>query len=478
MDESPASDPRPPLGELERADVDAIHEASLHIIEHIGIQLKHRHSQDVLTSHGASVDEDDVVRIPRDVVESCLDRAPASFTLHARNPDRSVQIGGDGDPVRAPGYGPSVIRTYDEGRRDATLADYAELVRLAHAEDVISCVGFNVCEPTDVDHADRRAAMLQQSLLLSDKPVMGSTQDAAAARTSLELARIAMDDPALQKPSIAGLINTVPPRGISTDMLGALVVYATAGQPLIVSSFTMAGASGPSELAASMAQTNAENLTGITLAQLVNPGTPVVYGVPSSNIDARHGTLTIGSPESALFVSFAGQMGRYYDIPSRAGGGLTDGKSVDFQSGAESMFLQFATASSGIDFVLNAAGILEAYSAVSPEKFVLDCETLRHLDRFRDGVTVGDAGFPFDRMTERGPAGHFLDDHDVPGPDAGQEREPMDKRSFGAWDDDGALSAFEAAHHAVERRLDDYERPAIDPAVERRLDEFVDVEPE
>jgi trimethylamine--corrinoid protein Co-methyltransferase len=473
VDESPASNPRPALGELEPADVDAIHEASLHIIEHIGIQLKHDHSQDVLRAHGASVDDDGVVRIPRDVVESCLECAPASFTLHARNPDRSVQVGGDGDPVRAPGYGPSVIRSHDAGRRDATLADYADLVRLAHVEDVISCVGFNVCEPTDVDHADRRAAMLKQSLLLSDKPVMGSTQSAAAARTSLDLVRIAMDDPDLEDPSVAGLINTVPPRGISTDMLGALVVYATAGQPLIVSSFTMAGASGPSELAASMAQTNAENLTGITLAQLVNPGTPVVYGVPSSNIDAQHGTLTIGTPESALFVSFAGQMGRYYDIPARAGGGLTDGKTVDFQSGTESTFLQFVTAASGIDFVLNAAGILEAYAAVSPEKFVLDCETLRHLDRLRAGVTVDADGFPFDRMAERGPAGHFLDDRDTTGAHAGAAGDSMDKRSFDAWNDDGARTAFDAAHEVVDRRLDDYDRPPMDSRIERRLEAFV-----
>lgn len=463
---------RPALGGLSRTDVDTIHEASLHIVEDIGIQLKHERAQAVLRDHGATVDDDDVVRIPRETVLDALDRAPASFTWHARNPDHSVEVGGDGPPVRAPGFGPSVIRTHTEGRRDATLADYEDLVRLAQDEAAISSAGYNLCEPTDVDHASKRAMLLKRSLLLSDKPVMGSTQDATAARTSLELAGIAMDDPDLSRPYLAGLINTVPPRGISRDMLGALLAYANAGQPLVVSSFTMAGASGPAELAASMAQTNAENLTGITLAQLVNPGTPVVYGVPSSNIDPEHGTLTIGSPESALFVAFAGQMGEYYDIPSRAGGGLTDAKTVDYQGGAETAFLQYATAASGVDFVLNAAGILESYSAVSPEKFVLDCETLRSLDRLRAGVSVDHDGFQFDRMVERGPAGHFLDDDTATTGSTGRER-VMDKRSHAEWRDDGSMDAFEAAHHEVERRLDAYERPDVDPGIERRLDEFV-----
>lgn len=455
-------------------DVDAIHEATMHIIEHIGIQLRDERARDILVANGASVDDENVVTMPRDLVEPCIERAPASFTLHARNPAQSVQIGGEGPPVRAPALGPSFVKTYADGRRAATLDDYETLVKLAQIEDVITCAGFNVCEPSDIDHTAKRAEMLKRTLFLSDKPVMGSTEDAAAAEASLALAGIAMDDPDLSKPSIAGLINTVPPRGIGNDMLGALLAYAEQGQPLIVSSFTMAGASGPSDLAASMAQANAENLTGMTLAQLINPGTPVVYGIPSSNIDDRYGTLTIGSPESALFVAFAGEMGRHYDVPSRAGGGLTDGKTVDFQSGLESMFLQFATETSGIDFVLNAVGVLESYSAVSPEKFVLDCEALRYIDRLREGVTVGENGFPFELMTERGPAGHFLDDHQKS--DSTNERvsgvATLDKRSFAAWSDNGSRSAFEEAHRHVEHELTDYERPPIDERIERRIADY------
>lgn len=444
----------------------------MHIIEHIGIQLKHERAKDLVREHGGSVDSEAVATIPQAVVERCIDEVPSAFTWHAKNQDRSVEIGGNGSVIRAPGYGPASVRTYLEGRQDATLSDFETFMKLIHVEDVITCAGFNVCEPTDVPQARRHAEMLKRSLLLTDKPVMGSTYGEDAARMSLNLARIAMEDPDLTDPYIAGLINTVPPRGIGADMLGALLAYAENGQPLIISSFTMAGASGPSSLAASMAQVNAENLTGITLAQLANPGTPIVYGVPSSNIDARHGTLMVGSPESALFVSFAGQMGRYYDIPTRAGGGLTDAKTVDYQSGLESMFIQFATETWGIDFVLNAVGILESYSTISPEKFILDCEALRYLDRFRAGITVDADGFPFELMTERGPAGHFLDEHGEH--DTPDEPDPvLDTRSYREWADNGAQSAFEAAHHTVQQRLADYERPTIDPRIEARLEAYV-----
>jgi trimethylamine--corrinoid protein Co-methyltransferase len=135
---------------------------------------------------------------------------------------------------------------------------------------------------------------------------------------------------------------------------------------------------------------NAENLLGITLIQLVNPGNPVIYGIPSSNIDMPYGSLSIGSPESALFASFAGTMGRHYGVPSRGGGALTDAKTVDYQAGFESLLVTAAAVWSGVDVVLYLAGILESYSTISPEKFVLDCELLRYTDRFHAGYEINE----------------------------------------------------------------------------------------
>lgn len=466
--------PIPSFDRLDAGGVDTIHEASLHIIEELGIQVKHETARELVVSHGGSLQDDDLVTIPRGVVESAVNDAPARFTIHARNPDHNVTVGGDGPPVRAPAYGPANVRTFEEGRRRATIEDYESLLKLSQVEDVITSAGFSIVDPVSVSQDDRHLELTKRALTLTDMPLMGSTFGAQRAEECFDLVRIAMSDESLDEPCIVGLINTVPPRSFDTRTLGALLTYAEYGQPQIISSFTMAGASGPKSLAASMAQANAENLVGITIAQLHNPGTPVVYGVPSSNIDPRYGSLSIASPESAMFTSFAGQMARYYGVPSRGGGGLSDGKTVDFQSGFESMFLQAVTAFSDIDFVLHSAGVLESYSTISPEKFVLDCEAIRYLDRFREGFPVNAASFPFERMAESGPAGHFLDDSGTNANDTPFFQPAfVDKRSHGDWSDDGAKSAFEQAHDRVREQLAAYEQPPLPAGVEQELQAYI-----
>lgn len=465
--------PVPAIDRLDDEGVDRIHEASLELIEDIGIQVSHERALDVLDDHGATVDGE-LVTIDRETVESAIDTAPSSFRLYGRDGE-SLHVGG-GDTLRAPGYGPPNIVTHDDGRRSSSIDDYEALVKLAHHSDVINCTGYNVCEPNDIDQAVKHLEMVHRSLLLSDQPLMVSTYGEDRAEACLELVGIAAGDRELTRPYAAGLINTVPPRSLDTKMVGGLLTLADRGQPVVVSSFTMAGASGPATLAGSLAQANAENLVGITLAQLVNPGAPVVYGVPSSNIDMRYGSLSIGSPESMLFVAFAGQMARYYGLPARAGGGLSDSKTVDFQAGFESGLVQAATSFAGIDFVLHAAGILESYSAISPEKFVLDCEALSYLDRFAEGYSLDDDALAQSVIADVEPADHYLSHRHTleHAEDAFLLPALANKQSHSDWVEAGSRSAFEAAAEAVEDRLAAYERPSMDSGREAALETAVE----
>lgn len=470
--------PIPHLDRLSPDGADAIHAASMEIIENIGIKLNHDDALAVFADHGATVDPDEnLVTVDRDIVEECIEKAPETFTLHGRDPEKSIQVGGGpGEQVRAPGYGPPNIRTFADGRRSSKLADYEDLVKLAHMEDVINCTGYNVCEPNDIDQEVKHFEMVDRSLRLSDQPLMASTYGADRAAACLDMVGIAVDDRDLSKPYAAGLINTVPPRSLDTKMLGGLMTFAERGQPPVVSSFTMAGASGPATIAGSLAQANAENLVGITLAQLINPGTPVVYGVPSSNIDIRYGSLSIGSPESGLFISFAGQMGRYYEIPSRAGGSLSDTKTVDYQGGFESMLTLATTVFSGIDYVLHSAGILESYSTISPEKFVLDCEMMRYLDRFTRGYEIDSESFALDLIAQVDPASHFLSERHTLEHSKTEFFRPeiVDKRSHGDWSDDGEKTAFEAGRDRVRNQLEAYERPTLDADIADDLVAYVE----
>lgn len=466
--------PTPAIDRLDAEGADRIHETSIELLSEHGIRVSHDRALELLADHGATVDGE-LVTVDRDLVDEALASAPSSFTLHGRDDGPTISVGG-GETLRAPGYGPPNIVTAGDGRRNSTLDDYERLVKLAHAAPVLNCTGYNVCEPNDVDQSVKHLEMVSRSLRLSDQPLFASTYGGDRAEACLELVGIATGDEALSRPYVAGLINTVPPRSLDTKMVGGLLAYAEAGQPTIISSFTMAGASGPATLAGSLAQANAENLLGITIAQLANPGAPVVYGVPSSNIDMRSGSLSIGSPESMLFVAFAGQMGRYYDLPSRAGGGLTDSKTVDFQAGFESGLVQAATALADIDVVLHAAGILESYSAISPEKLLLDCEVLAYLDRFEAGYALDEDAFALDVVSEVEPADHYLSHrHTLEHAESAFYLPDLaDKQSHSDWADDGSPTAFEAAADAVEAHLQQYERPPMDEETNAAIESAVE----
>ncbi|MEA5387907.1 trimethylamine methyltransferase family protein [Haloarculaceae archaeon H-GB2-1] len=351
---------------LSAAGEDEIHEKALTILEEYGMKVGHETGRDLLAEHGCDVDEEtELVTFPRDLVEECVAQVPSSFTLHGRGEGTNVEVGGD-DYVLMPTGGPPNVLTYEEGRRPSTIDDYEDFLKLAHESDVMTSTGYVICEPNDIVEKTKHLELLQRHLTFSDKPVSGSCYGGDRAKACADLVGIAHDDPDLSKPYIASIANSVSPRTWDTKMTGGLLEYARRGQPVVVSPAVMAAASGPATIAGSLALANAEILAGFTMGQLANPGTPMVYGLPSSNIDVRYGSFAIGSPEGALFVSFAGQMSRYYDVPSRAGGGLTDAKTVDSQAGTEATLQMLTTLQSGVNFVLHAAGVLDSYSTASP----------------------------------------------------------------------------------------------------------------
>jgi len=368
------------IGPLEKLTPDgerAIHEASLTLLREVGIQVGHEGALELLDENGCDVDRDEnLVTFPSSLVEDCIEMVPSSFTLHGRGEDRAVTVG-EGSYATSPcGSAPNVL-TYEEGRRQSTVADYEKLLKLTHVEDVMTTTGYNHVEPNDVAQEVKHYELLERSIKLSDKPLKGDTWGADRARASIEMAGIANEDPDLSKPYVFATINSVSPRIWDTKMTGGLMEYAKHGQPALLSPAVMASASGPSTLAGTLSLGNAEILAGNVIAQLVNEGTPIVYGLPTSNIDVRFGSFAIGSPEGALCVAFAGQMSRFYDMPSRAGGSLTDAKVPDIQAGAESMLQLFVTIQSGVNLTHHAAGIL--LSSHLCEKCVIEIQALPHL---------------------------------------------------------------------------------------------------
>ncbi len=458
---------------LSAREIDEIHRTSMAILARTGVDMPDEEAIAVFKKHGVRTDGSRVYPDEAQIREA-LRTAPARFTIAARNPARAVTVGG-GEPVFVPGYGAPFLVDVEVGRRTASMDDYHDLVRLAHALPNQDMSGYLLVEPGDVAPDTAHLHMLFAHIAHSDKPFVGSAAGTRGAENTMAMASILFGAALEERPVTIALVNSRSPLAYSTEMLEALRVYARRRQPLVIAALAMAGSTGPVTLAGVLAMQNAELLAGVTLAQLVSPGTPVVYGSTSTNIDMRTGALAIGSPELSLMIAAHAQLARYYGLPSRSGGALTDASSPDAQAGLESMLSLLTTVASGVDFVLHAAGILSSYLALSREKLVLDdemCGMLRHCAR---GIEVSPDTLAADVTAAVGPGGHFLAEaHTVERcRSAFWQPAVMDRRGLEAWMAGGRQDAVARASRRAQALISEHRDPPLDAIVERQLRAFV-----
>ncbi len=420
---------------------------------------------------GADVREERV-HIPRGLARKLIATAPASFTQAARNPARSVEIGGD-SLVLAPVYGPPFVRDLNGGRRYATLDDFRNFVRLAYLSPWLHHSGGTVCEPTDQPVNKRHLDMLLAHMTLSDKPFMGSVTEPSRAEDSVEMARILFGD---DRTALVSLINVNSPLTFDATMMGALEVYAAANQACIVSPFIVGGAMSPVSVAGTLTQVLAEAMAGIAYAQLVRPGAPVIMGAFVASIDMNSGAPTFGTPEASKILYGAGQLARRLKLPFRSGGALTGAKLPDAQAAYESANTLNAAMLGGVNFMLHACGWLEGGLVASFEKFVLDADQLGMLHRMATGIDVSREAQAMDAIAEVGPGGHYLGCAHTQAhfKDAFWRSSVLDYRPFETWAEAGAPDAADLARTRVERLLAEYVPPALDPGVHEALVDFAD----
>lgn len=458
--------------------IEQIHETSLMVLEKFGIEFNHPEAVEILERAGAEVADRDsnLIRFPRELVLDNLAKAPSEFTLHARNPAHDVIIGGE-HMVMAPVYGPPFVHDLDRGRRDAKMEDFRNFVKLAQLTPQIHNAGGTVVEPEDEPQETRHLDMVYSLIKYSDKSFMGSVTSAANARDTIELTSILFGDKdtLAGKPAVIALVNVNSPRRYDTRMLEALLEYSKARQPVIVTPFILAGAMSPVALGGTLVQQNAEALAGITLTQLVNPGTPVVYGSFLSNTDMQSGSPCFGTPESAMGLFVSGQMARRYRLPFRSGGGLTASKLPDAQAAYEATMGFWPTFLAGTNFVLHAAGWLESGLVSSYEKFVIDVELLRMMEVFLKGIPLDEEGLALDAFEEVGPGGHFLGAAHTMRHYREAFYRPLisDLMNYERWHQKGAKSADKRANETWKKWLADYQQPPLDPTIDEALREFI-----
>src|SRR5476649_261787 len=305
-------------------------------------------------------------------------------------------------------YGCPFVREGIE-RREATYADYENLVRLAQAFPQLDTPGGVICEPNDKPLDSRHLDMIYALLTLSDKPFMGSVTSGPNALDTIEMCELIFGRESLeQTPAIISLINVNSPLRYDDRMLSALLEYARANQALVITPFLLMGAMSPVSVAASLAQRMAEALAGIALVQTIRPGCPTVFGSFLSNTDMQSGSPSFGTPESAIGVLCTGQIVRRFGLPWRGGGALNASQTVDAQAAYESLMTFLPTFLAGANFVMHSAGWLEGGLVSCYEKFIVDIELLRELRHMFAPLEIDEASLAFSSHEEVGAGGHFL----------------------------------------------------------------------
>ena len=456
--------------------VEQIHETSLNILSQVGIEFRYPPALDVFKKAGAKIEGERVYLSPQ-LVESQIKNAPARFTLHARNPENDVVIGGD-NIAFVPGYGAPFVTDLEKGRREGTLLDFENFVKLTSASPNQDICSGMVIEPTDVPADRRHAEMIYAALKYADKPIMGSAMGDKCARDSVHMASILFGsaEELAEKPRLIGLLTSLTPLTYDDRMLGAVMEYAKAGQPQLISSLGIAGATSPATMAGTLALQNAEVLAGLVLTQLVRPGTPVIFAGASTSAEMRSGALSIGSPEMALNTAATAQMARYYNLPSRSGGAVSDSKSPDAQAAYESMMSLLMAQVSGINFVLHAAGILDTYNCMSYEKFIIDDEMCGLVKRIKKGFKVNNDTLGLNAIREAGPGGHFLDKDHTLAHFRGELYQPnfSNHDDFDGWCAKGSPQSVEAANKKYQEMLESYVVPKLSADVDKDLRKYIE----
>lgn len=446
------------------------------ILEEIGLEF--RDDPEVVQiwkSAGADVD-DCRVRFPKGMLQEIVKTAPESFTQHARNPSRNVEIGGN-NTVFAPVYGPPFVTDLDQGRRYGTIEDFRNFVKLAYVSPWMHHSGGTICEPVDLPVNKRHFDMVYSHLKYSDKPFMGSVTAGERAEDSVNMARIVFGEKFVDENCVMiQLINANSPLVFDSTMLASLKVYARANQACIVSPFILAGAMSPVTVAGTLSQVLAEALAGCALTQLLRPGAPVVFGAFVSSISMQSGAPTFGSPEGSLLLNGAAKLARRIGLPFRSGGSFSASKVPDAQSAQESAQTILATLHSGVNFALHAAGWLEGGLCSSYEKFVMDADQLGMMHVLANGIDLSENSQAMDALREVGPGGHFLGAvHTQANFESAFFRsEIADNNSFEQWDADGNLDAANRANAKWKSMLADYELPELDPGIDENLCEFME----
>jgi trimethylamine--corrinoid protein Co-methyltransferase len=465
-----------PLEPLDEEQLEFIHNISLRILEEEGVEVMGEQALNLFRKAGANVDENGVVRIDRDLVLESVAKAPSQYQVSSRNPENAVEVGGNVINFGLVSGTPNVHDNIN-GRRSGNFEDYKKLISFGQYFNVLTFFGNQATAPTDMPANSRHLDTTFINLTYSDKPFFATGIGAGRARDAIELTAIAKGlrmDEMVHHPSVMTNINVNSPRKLDDSMAYGAMQMSIFGQPVTVTPFTLMGAMTPTTMAGALAQQNAEALLGITLLQLTRPGTPVVYGGFTSNVDMRSGSPAFGTPENALANIAGGQLARKYNLPYRTSA-CNASNAVDAQATYETQMALWGAVMGHGNFIYHTAGWLEGGLVASFEKVIVDCEMLQHMSAMLEPLKINLEETGLEAMREVGPGGHFF------GCGHTMERyktafyEPFlsNWQNYENWQLAGGKDATARATEIWPKILEEFEPPLTDPAIREEMEAYI-----
>jgi trimethylamine--corrinoid protein Co-methyltransferase len=469
--------PWPPMALLSAEQVEAIHEASMHILENFGIELMSKRALALFEQAGADVDHaTQTVRLDRGLVDKALETAPSTYRLTPRNTERTVYIGGDTINFTLVA-GPPNVHDMERGRRSGNYRDYCDLIRLAQHFNCIHMLGNQVCAPVELPANSRHLDTYFANLTLTDKSFHVSAIGRGRALDGIAMMAIARGltlDEMRDDPGLTTIISVNSPRRFDDMMAEGLITMAEHGQSVAVTPFTLMGAMSPVTLAGALAQQNAEALFGVVLTQLVRPGAPVMYGAFTSNVDMRSGAPAFGTPENTKANIASGQLARRYGLPYRTTPGSAS-NAADAQGAYETMMALWGAVLGHGNLVYHAAGWQEGGLTASFEKFIIDVEMIQHMMAFLTPIDVNEGELALDALGRVPTGGHFFGEQHTLERYSTAFYQPLlsNWQNYEAWQEAGGLDATARATKLWKKALEEYVEPTMEPDRREALEAYV-----
>jgi trimethylamine---corrinoid protein Co-methyltransferase len=466
-----------PLEVLSTDELETIHQTAGRILSEVGMEVLSDRALDAFISAGAAVDRSTRrVRLDPAHLDALVASAPATFSLHARNPERDLSFGGANIVFGAVG-GPAFVSDLDRGRRAGNFADFVDYVRVIGALDIIQQEGGGPLEPNDLPVETRHLDIYRTLAVELDKTWQCIGFGRQPVDDALEIACLIRGvdrDTLAREPSLMTIINSNSPLRLDGPMGDGLIEMALHGQPVVATPFTLAGAMSPVSLAGALAQQHAEALFLVALSQIVRPGAPMVYGAFTSNVDMRTGSPAFGTPEAVKGALASGQLARRVGLPWRSSN-TTASNVVDAQAAYESEMAVWGAVMGGVNLLYQGAGWLEGGLTASFEKLIVDAEILQMMSEIFQPLAVDEANLGLAAIADVGPGGHFFGTaHTLERYETAFYRPLVsDWRNFETWEADGARTATQRANAIWKRILADVGPSTLDPAVTEALDAFV-----